>query len=238
MKNTQRKQPVSVSVAQTPILTEYPSWFINQPKALVGIGLAPYSSFNPQSSFDKAFAYALEDLNSNFMSVVTVEQFRQGGVEQFQEEIGITEDYSASNVIKVDSVIAGDLVFMLISVEPIQVETQLERINSTAPLEIPASAIVQQANSTLVHGESVQIQSNPYKAWALSKQSAFKRLGLFTAIKVQAVQKIYNENYENVSYMKSRVALKQVRVKSRWLDSGELQTLIEVDNEHIVNLTQ
>lgn len=219
-----------------PRSSQFPSWFLSQPEGLVGIGIAPYSGFNPQSSFEKAFEYAVEDVNSNHFSVVTIEQFRQAGVEQFQEEIGISDEFNSANVIKLDSMVIGDWVFMLVGVSPLQVDASQQFISNKAPISIPASEVVLTSNETLARGVHQTIISNPYKAWALSKQSAFKRLGFHTAIKVQAVQKIYNEDLENVSYLKSRVALKNIKVVSRWIENGELQTLIEVENSNIVNL--
>ena len=233
-----REQPVSVSLNENRNRESFPSWFINPPDAVVGIGLARFSAFNSQKSYSDALAYAIEDLNSNSMSVVTVEQFRNGASIQFQEEVAITDQYSESNVVKLDSVIAGDYVFYLVGTTPMQISSSgTDFMPLLAPVQIPVSEILNGVTSTQVHGEHERLSVNPYVAWALSKQNALKRLGLYTATKIQSLQKVYNEDLDNISYLKSRVALRNIRVRNRWLESGEFQTLIEVNNEDIINLT-
>lgn len=180
----------------------------------------------------------MEDLNSNHFCVVTVEQFKRGSILETKEEIGISDSYTAENVIKLDSVVVNEMVYMLIGVNPLSISGSEFQISENPPFEIPVSELIESEEKIWVHGEAETMLSNPYKAWALSKQNALKRLGLYTAMKVQSVERIYNEELESVSYIKSRVALKNIKIKSRWFKSGGLQTLVEVERKNIINLTE
>lgn len=238
VKKTVKEQPLLFSYSETSKNSTFPSWFLNQPDELVGIGFSLYSRFNPESSFQKAFEFALEDLNSNHFCVVTIEQIKQGAIWQTNEEIGISDAYTAENVVKLDSVVINEMVYMLIGVKLSSISANVSMVSTSPPFEIPVSELIETEQKIQAHGDFANMITNPYKSWALSKQSALKRLGLYTAMKVQSVENIYNTELETVSYIKSRVAFKNVKVNSRWLESGRLHTLVDVERKNIINLTE
>ncbi len=234
-KETVQVQPVSISAAK--IEQAYPSWFVQPPEGLFGVGIAPFSTFSAEKSYAKAFEFAVEDLNSNAFVVITVEQYVEGSVQQIRDEIAIGDQYNINNTVKIDSAVCGDWVFYLVGSEA-ETQTHQQRfMPGQAPQTIPESRILSTPNGFLSMGMSELTQFNPYKTWALSKQQALKNLGQFTVLKVQALDKMYNEEIQSVRYIKSRIAIRNVRVSNRWIQNGKGFSLIEANQQDIINLT-
>lgn len=228
-------QPVSISATKTE--QTYPTWFIQPPDGLFGVGIAPFSAFAAEKSYAKAFELAVEDLNSNAFVVVTVEQYVEGNVQQIREEIAIGDQYNMNNTVKIDSAVCGDWVFYLVGSKA---ETQTHQkifMPSLPPQSIPESRILKTPNGFLSMGLSELTQFNPYKTWTLSKQQALKNLGQFMVLKVQSLDKMYNQEIQSIRYIKSRIAIRNVRVTNRWIQNGKGFSLIEANQQDIINLT-
>lgn len=107
----------------------------------------------------------------------------------------------------------------------------------SAPIQLSESRVLQSDGNYLVLGFNELTQFNPYKTWAISKQHALKTLGLQIAMRVQSLDKSYNESFQSVSYIKSRIAMRNVRVAHRWVADNKGFSIIDVSKSDIVNLT-
>ncbi|TNE69432.1 hypothetical protein EP331_14290 [bacterium] len=232
---TVKVQPVSVS--EIVPIQSYPSWFVHPPEGLWGIGVSEFSAFAPEKSYSRAFENAVEDMNSNAFVVVTIEQYRENSAFQTQEEVAIGDQFGFDNVVKVDSMVCEGLVFYLISDKAATIESQKVHMPLRAPVQLTENRVLLSGDHYWAWGFNELTQFNPYKTWAISKQHALKNLGLYTAMRVQSLDKIYNEDLQTVSYIKSRIAIRNVRVAHRWIDDKKGFSIIDVSQSSIVNLT-
>lgn len=93
-----------------------PGWFTVPPGFTHGVGIAERSSYYPDRSYRQARERAVEDLNANTMTLVSVEYFSLGAAEPRRHaEVAIEQIYSEERVTPVDSARAGGRVYYLVA---------------------------------------------------------------------------------------------------------------------------
>lgn len=207
----------------------YPEWFLNPPSVLHGVGIVPYNARYEQQSFDDAFILAVQDLNSNQFACVTIEDFLTGGRYLKEEEVAISEKFDFGDVIKLDSTVNNGFVFMMIA--PAKIE-----FSKRDDVKPQSSFRLNNGNAEFVK-TSVSIQSKGlykasrldlYTGWALSKRASLRILANATDVNLRSVDQKTVDEFNNTTYLKSRVSLKNIRVLKRWIEDDDFCTALEV----------
>ena len=236
-----RESEQPVAVLDMPITVSdqtqlYPYWFVNPPEFVHGVGIASYNSRNEQDSFDEAFLLAIEDLNSNAFACVTIEDFISERDYYKEEEVAITEKYNFKNVVKVDSSISGGFVFMMVSVEKKSLKTKKNvNANTSFRLSSDNTVTVTTQDKLMAKGSGSPARINVYEAWALSKRASLRVLAGLTDMNVRSLDKKTTDYYNKITYVKSRISLRNIRVVKRWIENDEFCTVLEVSNSYLSN---
>lgn len=239
-KSTKRtEQPVAVLDMPITIANQtqlYPSWFLNPPEFVHGVGIASYNSRKEQESFENAFLLAIEDLNSNAFACVTIEDFISERDYHKEEEVAISEKYTFENVVKIDSSISGDFVFMMVSVEKKELKSS-ENIKANAKYRITSdnSVTVKTTDKLMAKGSGSPARIKVYEAWALSKRASLRVLANLTDMNVRSLDKKTTDYYNKITYVKSRISLRNIRVVKRWIENDEFCTVLEVLSSNLSN---
>jgi len=234
------EQPVAVLDMPITVADQsqmYPSWFVNPPEFVHGVGIASYNSRKEQESFDEAFLLAIEDLNSNAFACVTIEDFISEREYYKEEEVAITEKYNFKNVVKIDSSISGGFVFMMVSVEKQPLKTKNIIIaNTTFRFTSDNSVTLKTADKLVAKGAGSPARINVYQAWALSKRASLRVLAGLTNMNVRSLDKKTTDDYNKITYVRSRISLRNIRVVKRWIENDEFCTVLEVSNSNFSNV--
>jgi len=77
---------------------------------------------------------------------------------------------------------------------------------------------------------------NVYQAWALSKRASLRVLAGLTNMNVRSLDKKTTDDYNKITYVRSRISLRNIRVVKRWIENDEFCTVLEVSNSNLSNV--
>lgn len=231
------------SSSSTPTVTlnsnTWPGWFASEPNGLVGIGIAPYSQYNPEKGFDKAFQKATQDLNANAMTSVYLESYSNTGYNtQYHDEYAIPSVYDSTMVTHTDSSVVGDWAFAMVKPKSDTVGKTFRPLpefniaNWTSPEFFP----VNKSGFWISSGRHKKSEYSPYQNWSKAKLDALSKLSQHIQTGVQNRNTSYNQLDSETTYTYSKCLIKNIRVIKRKSDSDSLYVLIAVHQDDIDTL--
>lgn len=231
---------IHTSVMGQPIATSgqssMPEWLAKGvPHTTVGIGIAPYSSFNPAKAWREAFYNGIEDLNANHSMVVYSYGHQIGrGPLRLRSNFAIRTLIDSAKTTVIDSIRWKDRAFLLIKPTNIVPDSIIYPENSR---ELQRSHFPSDDSALLQsRGSSPRIESNWNLSFARAKQNALKQLA--ERLSVEVSTETYAKGGVSRRYysFSSMFAFQRIRVLQRTIgkDSISVQVAVKPNNVKIL----
>jgi len=215
-----------------------PRWWLKRGTDIIsGLGIAPYSTYNPRSSFNNAFRRAVEDLNSNRLTLVYSMGSRiSEGPFKMNQKYGIKTYYNSDDVTKIDSIVWNGNAFMLVadsskSNYKIQV---FKRNNPYQPKKDSTGTPKKIGQWRISTGENFKSKVNLYSSFTQAKQEALRKLSEKIGINID--DSIYEKNnilMDSLHY-ESIVGFKDIHVVNRIWTGDSVYITIAVKSGNIL----
>jgi hypothetical protein len=222
-------------------ISGFPDWFSEGYPYIHGIGVAPYSSYNPQGSYDKAKARAVQDLNANIMTSAHLETFsvtRKRTKRDF--EFAIQDYYSDSTAVPVDSLVRDDMVYYLVRPDTINQmlpSPLLKYENSANGWTDDYFNPTERGDYYIAAGFAKHSNFAPFKSWTKAKLNALNKLAHYLSTSVQNRETLfdddYNSRYEAITYQYSKAIFRNIYLVERTQIDGHNYVMIAVPKEQI-----
>jgi hypothetical protein len=216
------------------------SWFYEGYPYVHGIGIAPYSKYNPEKGFREAKAKAVEDLNA-IMTSAHLESFHvtRSSIQR-DFEFAINSYYDTTSAVAVDSAIQGRFAYYLVRADTIGqmlpdvvLEADQQASDWTGdyfnPLETDGYYIAA--------GMAERSNYVPYRSWTKAKMDALNKLAHYLSTTVQNRQQAYDDDYsssyESITYLYSKAIFRRIFTVKRREKDGQNFVLIAVPKDHI-----
>ncbi|WP_441000727.1 hypothetical protein [Fodinibius sp. SL11] len=219
-------------------------WMFNgNSKKIQGIGIADYSQFNPEKSWNKAFEYAVQDLNANHSLLVYHYGYQIGrGPLHKRSNYAIRNFLDSTQVSVVDSARWKGQAFLL--VEPkislpdslIYPSRKFKTVHDSITNKTAVSSQPDQWIRTM--GATPRINSNWNMSITKAKQKALRNLAEDLAVKV--TNETYSKNnvqrrYYNFSTV---YAFQRIKAINRSFDADSFKVELAIDPNEIKMLLE
>lgn len=225
-------------LGQTPSQKAPQQWILNgYSEGIKGIGIAPYSSFNPEEAWKKAIQNGINDLNANHSLIVYSYGHQIGrGPLRTESEYAIRSILDTTQVTVVDSTRWKGKAFVL--VEP-TVSVADSIIYPQGKFRTPGDSTMRSLETSTsgqwlqTTGATQQIDSNWYMSITKAKQQALRKLAEDLAVKVST--KTYSQGTTSRRYysFSSMVAFQRIRVLKRSFKGDSVKITIAVNPREV-----
>lgn len=203
-----------------------------------GIGMADYSQFNPDKSWNKAFKYALVDLNANHSLLVYYygSQIGQGPL-RTRSEYGIRNLLDSTHVTIVDSARWNDRAFMLLEPKTplpdsvVYPQKEFRTVNDSIAQDVESDDTTNQWIHT--YGSSPTISSNWHISATKAKQNALRNLAEDLAIKISTETYSSNNTLRRYYNFSTVFSFQRIKILKRSFDQDSFRVQVAVDPEEI-----
>lgn len=217
----------------------WPWWMLNPPEFLHGFGVAKFSRYDTARSYLEARYMAIQDLNANALMVATIEL---GMSNRFPlvtfEEFAISDKFDNSNVYAIDSAIVGRRVFYLVADQPRTIEAlALQTVPEVSNLKEELNPYFEDPY-WFFPGSYKIFKYNKQKSWIKAQQKAISEFVKYQASDIASRQTLYEQGgydkLRQITYMKSRLAMKNLSVHERWSDGENYYVLFRIKESDII----
>lgn len=220
------------------------SWISNGTLKLRGVGVADYTRFDKEGSWNKAIRKAVVDLNANIRILVHSYGYQIGrGPMRYRQKFGINSVFDTTDVVPTDSVIWKDWAFVRVkSKHPIP-DSVLQKISTYEPV---SDTLIQDAlgsrgekdkwvSST---GSSDRLRSNLHKSITKAKQDALRRLAEDITIKVNTSTHYQADRSHSDYQYSTTFGFQNVRVINRKFKKDTVMVTVALRSHDVISLVE
>lgn len=207
----------SIIEAQT-VETILPEWVVSPKSGLKSIGIARKGALSEKDTYKQAFDRALQSLNANRRTWLLAEHYDRA-MNQYDSfyEFSI-EEYFDSTSVQLSNRFETD--------EWLFIELEVESLLQNEGIHSGDEYLEAVGNFPIVH-------ANPHYSFEKAKQQAMKELANQTQLKVMGSTWEASGYSNDLFFIKSRVQLQFVEVKSRWIKDGRCYVHIQLPRKSI-----
>lgn len=209
-----------------------PEWLAKGvPNTVAGIGIAPYSSFNPTKAWRKAFYNGMEDLNANHSMVVHSYGYQIGrGPLRLRSNYAIRTLIDSAQVTVIDSVRWRGRAFLVMKSTTVVPDSIIYPHNSQ---EIRPDDSFTGGGALKSWGSSPQIDSNWNLSFARAKQNALKKLAEQLSVEVSTETYAMGKMSRRYYNFTSMFAFQRIRVLQRSIEKDSIRVRVAIQPDDV-----
>jgi hypothetical protein len=219
-------------------------WILNgYSNGVKGMGVAPYSKFNPEKAWKEALSKGVDDLNANHSMIVYSYGKKVGrGPWRFESNYAIRSFLDTTQVSVVDSARWKGRAFVLIEPTNAVPDSTIYPNQKYRTLEKStfSSSGISRADEGWLHstGATPRIDSNWFMSFSKAKQDALRRLAEYLATQVST--ETYSKNNITMQYssFSSMFAFQRIKVLSRSFTPDSVKVEIAVKPHEVKKLME
>lgn len=217
--------------------------FSDRNNSVEGLGIADYSRFNPTKSWNKAFEYALQDLNANHSLLVYHSGYQIGrGPLRTRSNYAIRNLLDSTQVSIVDSARWEGRAFLLVEPKSTVPDSLIypEKNYKAVPDSVTSkSASSSQANQWMrTKGSAARINSNWNMSITKAKQKALRNLAEHLAVRVSTETYSKGERQRRYYKFSTVYAFQRIQTINRSFDADSFRVELAVDPNEIKMLIE
>ena len=212
-------------------------------KGVKGIGVATYSSFNPEKAWREALKNAVNDLNANHSMIVHSYGKQVGrGPLRLESKYAIRSFVDTTQVAVVDSAQWKGRAFVLVEPSNPVPDSTIYPQGNFRTVEKPTidSSGVSQKGKRWLHstGSTPRIDSNWYMSITKAKQDALRRLAEHLATEVSTETYTKNATSRRYYSFSSMFAFQRIRITERIFTSDTVKVKVAVKPSEVKMLME
>jgi hypothetical protein len=210
-------------------------------EGVMGLGVAPYSSFNPDKAWKEALQNGIEDLNANHSMIVYHYGYQVGrGPMRTRSRYAIRNFLDSTQVAVVDSARWKDKAFVWIKPTNTVPDSVIYPSGNFRDLNEEVASSVSSPSGQWLQwtGRTPRIDSNWHMAITKAKQDALRRLAGYLATRVST--KTYSKGASSRRYLSfsTMFAFQRVRVLQRTFNPDSVKVKVAVDPREVKMLME
>lgn len=243
----EKQGEVVSSYNSVPLAKKAPSWFVSPPQKRHGVGVAyKFDGISTEEVYKIAFQRAVRDLNSSYKSFIRFEEFYVNQKRYVDAEVGIDFVHTSDEVLPIDSVKLGQVVYYMVSPNDINIIRKIvDYERDKSPIDFGLNKTI--ANGTHMFGYGKYVEQYNFevnKAWTVAKQRSLFAIAEKHNLKLRSMVEQYNYtnseideeivDVERLIHKKSLVAFIEPKVISRWKYGESYYTIVQIDKNNVV----